>query len=149
VQWLPTNPGVGAAMYNFREIQTAGEAPLAVVSTDTILRRTSEARRFGLRFNKAPVPAAADLVTDLGREIGTARWYRGAATCALLCYATWSLAPEVGPPSGTSRRACAVPGWPSQGRQVRVPLAAYRAGLSHSLEDRVLGWTRDHAGNRS
>jgi murein DD-endopeptidase MepM/ murein hydrolase activator NlpD len=88
-------------MYNFRDIQRAGGAPLAVVSTDTILRRTSEARRLRLRFNKASVPAA-DLVVDLGTEIGTAHWFRGATTCALLCYATWSLAPEVRALPGTS-----------------------------------------------
>jgi murein DD-endopeptidase MepM/ murein hydrolase activator NlpD len=34
-----------------------------------------------------------DLVVDLGQRIGSREWLRGALTCAVLCYSTWSLAP--------------------------------------------------------
>jgi murein DD-endopeptidase MepM/ murein hydrolase activator NlpD len=43
-----------------------------------------------------------DLVTDLGRNIGSGIWFRGLVTCAALCYATWSLAPAWQPLPGAS-----------------------------------------------
>lgn len=38
-----------------------------------------------------------DLVPDLGRDIGSLRWFRGLATCALLCGTALSLAPGFKP----------------------------------------------------
>jgi murein DD-endopeptidase MepM/ murein hydrolase activator NlpD len=43
-----------------------------------------------------------DLITDLGRNIGSGEWFRGLLTCAALCYATWSLAPALQPIPGAS-----------------------------------------------
>ena len=37
--------------------------------------------------------ARIDWAPDLGSQIGTLDWWRGAATCAALCTATWMLAP--------------------------------------------------------
>lgn len=37
--------------------------------------------------------ATLDLVPDLGADIGSPTWFRGAATCAALCAATWMLSP--------------------------------------------------------
>ncbi|UYY76037.1 M23 family metallopeptidase [Sphingomonas sp. R1] len=37
--------------------------------------------------------ATLDLVPDLGADIGSRTWFRGAATCAALCAATWMLSP--------------------------------------------------------
>ncbi|MHA6718976.1 peptidoglycan DD-metalloendopeptidase family protein [Sphingomonas sp. RS6] len=37
--------------------------------------------------------ATVDLVPDLGADIGSRTWFRGAATCAALCAATWLLSP--------------------------------------------------------
>ena len=66
-----------------------------------------------LSFGRAPiVPAAAlsirerlrdrfshlDLVPDLGCDIGSRDWWRGAATCAALCAVTIALAPGFAPP---------------------------------------------------
>lgn len=39
-----------------------------------------------------------DWVPDLGARIGSAEWWRGAATCALLCAGTTVLAPRIGEP---------------------------------------------------
>ncbi len=41
-----------------------------------------------------------DLVVDLGQRIGSAEWMRGLVTCAGLCYAAWSLAPDLAPLPG-------------------------------------------------
>lgn len=38
-----------------------------------------------------------DLVPDLGADIGTARWFRGVATCLALCAATIAMAPGLHP----------------------------------------------------
>lgn len=38
--------------------------------------------------------ASLDLVPDLGADIGSPTWFRGAATCAALCAATWMLSPS-------------------------------------------------------
>lgn len=60
-----------------------------------------------LPFGRALVPAPAlppldrlrslvartDWAPDLGAQIGSATWWRGAATCAALCAATWALSP--------------------------------------------------------
>lgn len=65
-----------------------------------------------LRFGRAPVAAAypagridrwpdrlrdIDLVPDLGANIGSREWWRGAATCAALCAVTIALAPGFHP----------------------------------------------------
>lgn len=39
-----------------------------------------------------------DLVPDLGCNIGSATWWRGAATCAALCVLTWTLGPGLSKP---------------------------------------------------
>ncbi len=39
-----------------------------------------------------------DLVPDLGCNIGSMAWWRGAATCAALCSVTWALAPDFAAP---------------------------------------------------
>ncbi|MGE0179683.1 MAG: M23 family metallopeptidase [Sphingomonas sp.] len=41
-----------------------------------------------------------DLLVDLGRDIGSVRWFRGLLTCTALCYAAWSLGPGLGPIAG-------------------------------------------------
>ncbi|MEO5865583.1 MAG: peptidoglycan DD-metalloendopeptidase family protein [Sphingomonas sp.] len=60
-----------------------------------------------LSFGRALVPVATlspldrlriaaartDWAPDLGAQIGSATWWRGAATCAALCAASWALAP--------------------------------------------------------
>jgi murein DD-endopeptidase MepM/ murein hydrolase activator NlpD len=78
--------------------QAGGSAALSI---DSAIPRFGEALR-------APVPdpakgdtgwrqklAELDLVVDLGSQIGTKTWWRGTATCALLCGATLLLAPGV------------------------------------------------------
>lgn len=46
------------------------------------------------------LPAALVLVEDLGQNIASPQWLRGLATCAALCFATWSLAPALEPIPG-------------------------------------------------
>lgn len=86
-------------MYQFRDISASGGA--AVIARDSVFQRDGSfhrpavSRGFGRR-TAAPrsfVPEV-DLVVDLGVRIGTREWFRGAATCAALCYGAWSLAPE-------------------------------------------------------
>jgi len=44
-------------------------------------------------FARALSPAGIEWVPDLGQDIGSAHWWRGAATCLGLCAAAWMLGP--------------------------------------------------------
>ncbi|HEX8192747.1 MAG TPA: peptidoglycan DD-metalloendopeptidase family protein [Allosphingosinicella sp.] len=80
-------------MYQFRDIHAAGAA--AIISRDAVFQRQIIARGFGRRSEaRRSVAPDLDLVVDLGVRIASRQWLRGAATCALLCYGAWSLAPE-------------------------------------------------------
>lgn len=48
--------------------------------------------------------ARLDLTVDLGAQIGTRRWLRGAATCIGLCWLTLSLSPDATPLVGAAPR---------------------------------------------
>lgn len=41
--------------------------------------------------------ARIDWTPDLGCDLGSRTWWRGLATCALLCAGTWTLRPDIGP----------------------------------------------------
>ena len=66
------------------------------------------ARSFGRAVAPPPPPptrweafraeaARIDWVPDLGCDIGSRQWWRGLATCVLLCAGTWTLRPDLGP----------------------------------------------------
>jgi murein DD-endopeptidase MepM/ murein hydrolase activator NlpD len=59
------------------------------------------------RFTRAPFK----LVTNLGIEVGSREWLRGAATCAALCYAAFSFAPGMEPLIGASPAPIAEEHW--------------------------------------
>ncbi|MFN3389728.1 MAG: M23 family metallopeptidase, partial [Allosphingosinicella sp.] len=93
-------------MYQFNQFGAgSGGGATALLSLDQALRRPAPAaaprRSFGTR------PAGLldrdfDLVTDLGMRIGSKEWFRGAATCAALCYAAWWFAPGLEPIPGAT-----------------------------------------------
>lgn len=64
-----------------------------------------------------------DLVTDLGVDIGSPAWFRGLATCALLCAATVSLAPRFAPLRVTAQPAALDYAWEETRAQSIAPLA--------------------------
>jgi len=94
-------------LYQFRDIGASGGA--AVIARDSVFQRDGAfhrpaiSRGFGRRAEaqRSFVPDV-DLVVDLGVRIGTREWFRGAATCAALCYGAWSLAPEASAMPGAS-----------------------------------------------
>jgi len=88
-------------LYQFRDIHGAGGA--AVIARRGVsagLPLTPSNHRW-LRANRSVSPDV-NLVVDLGVDVGSARWLRGAATCALLCYGAWSMAPEAHTVRGVS-----------------------------------------------
>lgn len=94
---------------------------------------------FGRAYVAAPKPTLAeriaeyDLVPDLGTDIGSRTWWRGAATCAALCAATWLLSPGFDRPILVSG-APALQGadWDEARAQSISPLA-YGANSGHRL----------------
>ncbi|HEX8642336.1 MAG TPA: M23 family metallopeptidase [Allosphingosinicella sp.] len=88
-------------MYQFRDMHEAGGA--AIIARDGVFHRPVIARGFGRKGRPTrSVAPDLDLVVDLGVRIGSGQWFRGAATCALLCYGAWSLAPEARAMTGVS-----------------------------------------------
>ncbi len=88
-------------MYQFRDIGQSGGA--AIIARDGAFHRPAIARGFGRRADtpRSFVPDV-DLVVDLGVRIGTREWFRGLATCAVLCFGAYSLAPEARAMTGAS-----------------------------------------------
>lgn len=83
-------------MYQFNDIGLGAGSGTAALSLDQALRRPSPVRpAFGQRLDAVRDRAGdLDLVVDLGLRIGSREWFRGLATCAVLCWAAWSFAPS-------------------------------------------------------
>ncbi len=64
-----------------------------------------------------------DWVPDLGARIGSLDWWRGLATCAALCAATWTLSPGIKPLVGTVPTPLAGAEWDETRAQGIAPLA--------------------------
>ena len=68
--------------------------------------------------------AEIDWTPDLGARIGSADWWRGAATCAALCAATWALSPGFDRPViGATPPPLAGDAWEEARTQSIAPLA--------------------------
>ena len=88
-------------MYQFNNFGVgAGGAGTAALSLDQALPRPAIARGFGTRTAPPSRTRDFDLVVDLGARIGSRQWLRGLATCGVLCYAAWWLAPGFEPIPG-------------------------------------------------
>lgn len=74
---------------------------VAALSRGDIIRDLSSPI-FGEKIARKPV--FVDLVPDLGLDIGSATWFRGAASCIILCGAAIALVPEF-PDIGTNEAA--------------------------------------------
>jgi len=75
----------------------AGSGGAAALRLDTPFHRPAIARGFGTKAPATrPIGPDIDLVTDLGARIGSGEWFRGLATCTILCYGAWSFAPSLG-----------------------------------------------------
>ena len=93
-------------MYQVSDMAVGSGSGAAALPFDAPFFRAPAARpapAFGTKSRDWRGRAAElDLVVDLGQRIGSRTWLRGAATCAALCYAAWSLAPSIEPVPGIS-----------------------------------------------
>lgn len=64
-----------------------------------------------------------DWVPDLGRDIGSLQWFRGLATCALLCSSAIALSPGFRPLPGHAPAPLTGPAWDEARSQTIAPLA--------------------------
>jgi hypothetical protein len=82
-----------------RREQIFGQAGLTVaLSLDQRIAQPLPFGRFGPRADALRERLATiDWVPDLGLDIGSLHWFRGLATCALLCTATVMMAPGFRP----------------------------------------------------
>ena len=89
-------------MYQYSDLSSAAGSG-AVALDETAFRRITARPSFGQKVETLRAQAGDfDLVVDLGQRIGSAEWLRGFATCAVLCYAAWSLTPSIGALPGVS-----------------------------------------------
>jgi murein DD-endopeptidase MepM/ murein hydrolase activator NlpD len=115
------------ALYQFDTLGSGGGA--AALSFDAATPRT---RNFGSRQQAAPVRRRIDLVVDLGAAIGSLTWFRGLATCGVLCYAAVSLAPGFEPIPGASAAPLSDRQW-EQARALSISPLAYGADTGRRM----------------
>ncbi len=87
-------------MYQRNEFEGAQGSGTAALSLDSAAPDSDDTKvpNFGEALrSKIPVSKwrELDLVVDLGAQVGSKTWWRGAATCAALCATTFFLAPSV------------------------------------------------------
>ena len=108
-------------MYQIREFGGGVAASTAMVSSD---QRLTPVPTFGrAKSGGRRRIDASELIVDLGTAIGSARWWRGLATCTALCTGTYLLAPTLRPlphPIGTPLTAT---DWEDARGQAIAPLA--------------------------
>ncbi|QPQ54566.1 M23 family metallopeptidase [Allosphingosinicella flava] len=80
-------------MYRFNDFGQISGGGTAVLRAAPPVRQPALARGFADRLNDIRA-GEMDLVVDLGADIGSKDWLRGAATCFGLCLAAWSFAPS-------------------------------------------------------
>lgn len=109
-------------MYQFNTFGAgnAGGGGAATLSADAALLRS---RSFGVRQDEPPQRRRFDLVVDLGSGIGSLTWFRGLATCGLLCYAAISLAPGFDPIPAASAKPLSDRQWDQAKALAISPLA--------------------------
>jgi Peptidase family M23 len=77
-----------------------------------------------LKFrNRVRHVLAIDLVPDLGTEIGSSQWFRGIATCTILCGSALYLSPDLQAMSGRVPASLAGAAWEDSRAQGILPLA--------------------------
>jgi murein DD-endopeptidase MepM/ murein hydrolase activator NlpD len=90
-------------LYQLSEMSGATAGGSGQLALDTRFYRTLPLKpAFGQKDGGGRNVGGVDLVTDLGRNIGSGEWFRGLITCGALCYAAWSLAPALQPIQGAA-----------------------------------------------
>jgi len=109
-------------LYRLHQIAHGGSGGAAALSLDNILRHPASAvPRAG--FGRAAPPRATRLVIDLGEGIGTPDWFRGLATCAILCVSAYAFAPGLAAVPGASPPAWGDAQWDEAQALAVAPLA--------------------------
>jgi murein DD-endopeptidase MepM/ murein hydrolase activator NlpD len=109
-------------LYHFDNFAT-GAAGAASLRFGGGAPRPAISRGFGTRA-APPRPALdIDLVADLGVRIGSREWFRGAATCTLLCGVALWLAPNFEPLPGASAAPLSDAHWEESRALAIAPLA--------------------------
>ncbi len=90
-------------MYQFNDFGGGSGSGTAALSLDhAVFRPRAQTATFGQRSRPRRALGDVDLVVDLGQRIGSPEWLRGFVTCGALCYAAWSLGPNMAPLPGAS-----------------------------------------------
>jgi len=83
-------------LYQFHDIGVGPSGGAAALKLDTLLVRPAPEAR-AQRGSKGGRLARIELVTDLGRNIGSPEWFAGLGVCVALCGAALLLAPPIEP----------------------------------------------------
>jgi murein DD-endopeptidase MepM/ murein hydrolase activator NlpD len=118
-------------LYQFNQFGAGAGGGAAALSLDQPFRRPAIARGFGAKGTARAV-ADLDLVTDLGVRIGSREWFRGLATCGVLCYAAWSFAPGFGAIPGVAPAPLPDAQW-EEARALAITPLAYGADTGRRM----------------
>ena len=110
-------------MYQFNNLAT-GAGGAASLRFGGTAPRPAIARGFGTKATPPRPTLDIDLVTDLGVRIGSREWFRGAATCTLLCGVALWLAPSFEPLPGASAAPLSDTHW-EEARALSIAPLAY------------------------
>jgi murein DD-endopeptidase MepM/ murein hydrolase activator NlpD len=98
----------------------------AVLSLDATFSPLADQERAGLKRRIEAWAAEADLVVDLGARIGSREWWRGLATCGVLCATALAFAPSIRPFDSQPEAALAPAQW-EEARTLAIAPLAYGA----------------------
>ena len=96
---------------------------MGATATLSLGNRLAPLPRFGRAERQQSRFERFDPVVDLGMAIGSAKWWRGLATCVGLCAATYALSPTIRPLPRTIGTPMPATDWEDARAQTIAPLA--------------------------
>jgi murein DD-endopeptidase MepM/ murein hydrolase activator NlpD len=118
-------------LYQFNDMGVVSSGGASALKLDTLLPRPafatpSRPQQMSARISKI------ELVTDLGRDIGSPTWLRGFAVCAALCGAAFALTPPLEPLLAASPAPLADAQW-DEARALSISPLAFGADTGRRL----------------
>ena len=126
-----SDEGAKAGLFQAGDQQIGQDGGGATLALDAGLRPPAPPAP-GLGQRIAAWADGIDLVVDLGARIGSLDWFRGAATCAALCWAAIHFAPGVGPLAAPTTPALAAAQW-DEARALAIAPIAYGADTGQRI----------------
>jgi murein DD-endopeptidase MepM/ murein hydrolase activator NlpD len=118
-------------LYRFNDTGVVPSGGAAALRLDTLLPRPAIAAPSRSRAPRGRM-GRLELVSDLGRDIGSAQWFRGFAVCTGLCAAAYLLAPSFDPLLAAAPAPLSNAQW-EEARALSIAPLAYGADTGRRL----------------